>query len=66
MFSFSPEKTHLFKVTQSSQTGSPPPFNKVYYVGAVPYRSDDNHSGIMDVDTESTSESFGPWDALRS
>lgn len=60
---FSPEKTHLFKVTQSSQTRSPPFSNKVYYVSAVPYRSDDNHSGTMKA---ATSESFGPRDAPTS
>lgn len=53
-------KTHLFKVTKSSQTHSLPSSNKVYYVRAVPYRSDDNHSGTMKAATEGTSESFGP------
>lgn len=44
----------------------PPSSNKVYYVSAVPYRSDDNHSGTMEAATEGTSESFGPRDAQRS
>lgn len=44
----------------------PPSSNKVYYVSAVPYRSDDNHSGTTEAATEGTSESFGPQDAQRS
>lgn len=61
-----PQRKHLFKVTESSQTYSPPSSNKVYYVSAVPYRSDDNHSVTMEAATEGTSESFGPRDAQRS
>lgn len=65
LFSFSPEKTHLFKVTQPSPTHSPPSPNKVYYVSAVPHRSDDSSSGTTEAATEGTSESFGPRDAPR-
>ena len=50
--SFSPGKTHWFKVTQASQTQPLPFFNKTHYVGAVPYRSDDNHGGTMKANTE--------------
>lgn len=38
----------------------------MYYVSAVPYRSDDNHSGTMKAATEGTSEPFGPRDPPRS
>lgn len=53
-------------ICSKSQTHSPPSSNKVYYVSAVPYRSDDNHSGTIKAATEGTSESFGPWDAPTS
>lgn len=35
------------------------PSNKVYYVGAAPYGSDDNHSGTTEAAAEGTSESVG-------
>lgn len=62
----SPRRKHICSKSQSSQTHSPLASNKVYYVSAVPYRSDDNHCGTMEASTEGTSESFGPRDALRS
>lgn len=55
----SPQREHICSKSHSlHKHTSRLPSNKVYYVSAVPYRSDDNHSGTMKVATEGTSESF--------
>ena len=63
----SPQREHICSKSHSLHKHTPRlPSNKVDYVSAVPYRSDDNHGGTMKVATEGTSESFGPRDAPRS
>lgn len=62
-----PDRENTFVQSHTVFTYTLPPFsNKVYYVNAAPYRSDDNHSGTMKAATEGTSESFGLRDAPRS
>lgn len=44
----SPMRKHICSKSHGLHKYIPLPFsNKVYYVGAVPYRSDDNHNGTM-------------------